>query len=175
MDSIFRLPLISTLLAMPALAVVNGPYTPDANTVHLFHLDEAAGPGPAINAVSAGPSLIPFNGSAVANAPNAQPVLTTILGAAGPPGFSNAANIANVTHGLGLDANSSGGFQPGTSTTVIPPDGILHSSLSGTDGSFTLEALVNVPNLTVKREIMSTDSSLNNRCFQFYTSVSYME
>ncbi|RYD31577.1 MAG: hypothetical protein EOP87_14470, partial [Verrucomicrobiaceae bacterium] len=95
-----------------------------------------------------------------------------MLGATGHALFGKAASIANVAHGLGLDTNSSGGFQSGnTATTPALPDGIAHSSLTGADGSFTLEAMVAVPNLTVKREIISTDSTQTNRAFQFYTDV----
>lgn len=169
MHSLVRLFLVFAALVIPSPALVSGPYVADANTVHLFHLSEASGTSISANAVAAGPSLIAFNGSSAANSPNAQPVVTTLLGAAGASGFGNAAAISNVAHGLGLDANFIDGFQPGNSTTAASVDSIQHSALTGVDGSFTLEALINIPSITVKREVISTDSSMNSRCFQFYT------
>ncbi|MES2439685.1 MAG: BNR-4 repeat-containing protein [Verrucomicrobiota bacterium] len=166
-----RLSLVSASLVLPAAAVVVGPYTADSDTVHLFHLNEAAGSSVSANAVSGGAPLISFNGTTAVGANDtAQPALTSMLGNAGPASFGNAASISNVAYGLGLDANLSGGFQPGTSaTTPALPDGVAHSTFTAADGSFTLEALINVPNLSVKREIISTDSVQTNRCFQFYT------
>lgn len=171
MSWIGHLSWVSTVLVLPATALVSGPYVVDSNTVHLFHLDEAAGSSAAANSVVGGAPLISFNGVAAVGANNtAQPVVNGVLGAAGAASFGNAASISNVTYGLGLDANGSGGFQPGNSaTTPVLPDGIVHSSLAGADGSFTLEALISIPNITVKREIISTDSTQINRCFQFYT------
>lgn len=153
-----------------ASAVVTGPYVPDSATVHLFHLDESTGATSAANSASGGNPLVPFNGANIVTGNAAQPTHSTLFGFAGASKFGKAANIANGAHGLGLDANGSGGFQPGNSTTTAPPDAVAHSTLAGSDGSFTLEALINIPSLAVKREIISTDSSLNNRCFQFYTS-----
>lgn len=153
--------------ADPAAGAVTGPYTPDAATVHLFHLDEAAGATAAANSGSSTRSLLAYDGSAVpANASAAQPPATAVLGAAGySAAFGNAADISSAVLGLGLDADGSGGFQPGTTTS---PDSVAHSSLAGADGSFTLEALVRLPAITgAAREIVSTDSSQANRGFQF--------
>lgn len=154
--------------ALPAGAVVTGPYAPDADTVHLWHFNETGG-SIAANAVAGARPLLAFNGVAAVSGTTAQPELTTALGAPAAAGFGLAATLTAATHGLGYDANGSGGFQPGSSTTTAPPDAIAHDALTGTDGSFTLEALVSFPNLTTKREIIATDSSLTNRCFQFYT------
>ena len=68
------------------------------------------------------------------DATTAQPVVTTILGAAGYAGFGNAANISAADFGFGVDANASGGFQIGLNAGTSP-DAILHSSLAGADGS----------------------------------------
>ena len=159
--------LISLASTAPLSATITGPYGTDASTVHLFHLDEAAGSTNSANSGSSALPLIAFNGSAVpATATTAQPVNTAVLGAAGYSAvFGNAASIATSTAGLGMDANQSGGFQPGTTTC---PDAIAQDSLAGTDGSFTLEALVNLPAITgATREIIATDSSMSNRGFQF--------
>jgi hypothetical protein len=167
MVSRFEITLSIFLLTVPASAAILGPYTVDADTVHLFHFDERTGSSAANSVVGAAP-LIAFNGQSTATGNTAQPAFTGITGATGPDGFGKAATIANLSHGLGLDANFSGGFQPGNSDTIASPDSIPHSSLTASDGSFTLEALIQVPDLNSKREIISTDSSLINRCFQFY-------
>jgi len=154
--------------AFPLAAAVSGPYTADANTVHLFHLDETSGTSAANSGGSTRP-LLSFNGTAGPSTnTNAQPSQSGLLGATGSTGFGKCATIQNAAHGLGLDANNSGGFQPGNSTTTNPPDGITHSSLAAANGAFTLEALISIPALTgTNREIICTDSSLTNRGFQF--------
>ncbi|QJE98521.1 BNR-4 repeat-containing protein [Luteolibacter luteus] len=161
------LPFLLALVTTPAFAAVTGPYVADTETVHLFHLDEAVDATNAANSGSSAAGLLPYSGSAVpAAATAAQPANTTILGATTySAAFGRAASIATSTVGLGLDANQSGGFQPGTTTS---PDAIAQGSIAGADGSFTLEALVNLPSITgASREIISTDSSMSNRGFQF--------
>jgi hypothetical protein len=166
---------ILVLSALPAVAAVRGPYSSDADTVHLFHLDETAGTSSAVDSGSSTSALLAFNGSTVpAAAITAQPADMSVLGAASYSGFGNAANLSAAALGLGLDANGSGGFQPGTNTC---PDAITHSTLAGANGSFTLEALVNLPAITgTPREIVATDSSLASRGFQFrITSTGLLE
>lgn len=164
-----RIPITLLGLVQVSSAIVTGPYGVDADTVHLFHLDEVAGSSVSANAVPTGRPLIAFNGNNAVSGTTAQPTLTTLLGSTGFAGFNLAANPSAISHGLGLDSNNSGGFQPGNSTTTPSADSFQHSQLTGTDGSFTLEALIRIPDLSVKREILATDSSLNNRCFQFFT------
>ena len=161
-----RATAVSILAALPVSAAVSGPYSPDTDTVHLFHFDEAAGASSATNSGDSGIPLLAFDGStAPATATTAHPASTVIFGAAAHPALGNAANLSAAGLGLGLDANDSGTFQAGTTTC---PDAIMHSALAGPDGSFTLEALVNLPAITGSpREIVATDSSLANRGFQF--------
>jgi hypothetical protein len=149
--------------AMPAQGMLAGPYGVDADTVHLFHFDEAAGSVVAFNAVASAPFAIAFDGNPLASV---QPFNTSILGAAGLAGFGSAADISTTDLGIGLDANLSGGFEIGDSSGS--PDGVLHSSLTGTNGAFTLEALVKLPAITgAYRQIICTDSSMTLRGFQF--------
>ena len=165
---------IATLLSLSACAAnadITGPYSADANTIHLFHFDEAVNSTIAANAVIAGLNAIAFDGNPAANnAINPQPTNSTILGASAFAGFGNSANISAVDLGLGLDANNSGGFQMGLDAAASP-DAILHSSLAGADGSFTMEAMINLPTGlgTGSYEIFCTDNSLTNtaRGFQF--------
>ncbi|RYD31083.1 MAG: hypothetical protein EOP87_15400, partial [Verrucomicrobiaceae bacterium] len=65
-----RLILVSVSLATSATGAVNGPYAVDADTVHLFHLDEVAGSSVSLNSVPAGASLISFNGATAGAANN---------------------------------------------------------------------------------------------------------
>lgn len=169
MHSLLPTPALLAGLSLTAGAVVTGPYTSDGNTVHLFHLDENSGTSSSANAVSGAAALVSYNGPTAVSGNTSQPTITTVLGATGASGFGNAAAFTGINQGLGLNQNGSGGFQPGNSTTTPSPDSIQHSTLTGTNGSFTLEALIQIPDLSVKRQIISTDSSLNNRCFQFYT------
>ena len=163
-----RFPTLAFLVfsVLPAAAAVRGPYAADAATVHLFHLDESAGASVSANSGGTTSVLLAFNGSAVpATATTAQPANTTILGAASYSGFGNSADLSSAALGLGLDANGSGGFQPGTNTC---PDAVTHSTLADPDGSFTIEALVSLPAITgTPREIVATDSSMTGRGFQF--------
>ncbi len=147
---------------------ITGPYATDANTVHLFHLDEVAGSTTAANSVPGAASAMAFDGGPILNhASNPQPATTGILGASsGYASFTSAASISAADRGIGLDANGSGGFQIGTATAS--PDAIAHSTLSGPGGAFTLEAMVKLPSITGStREILSTDSGFANRGFQF--------
>src|SRR6266850_757600 len=109
--------LFTALLPAMAPAIVVGPYTPDANTVLLFHLDEAALATTTVNAggtIAAGTNAVTFrtNGATASSANLTTD--TTILGAAGASGFvfgnfGNAAWITNiaatttVTNGIGVD------------------------------------------------------------------------
>jgi hypothetical protein len=160
---------LGMLVALPSsMAAILGPYQIDPETVHLFHLDETPGSTVAANAVPSAPPAIAFDGATLLNhATNPQPAATQVLGqASGPPGFGNAASIPAASLGIGLDANHSGGFQAGTATAS--PDSITHSSLTGPNGAFTLEALVQPSAITgANRQILSTDSSLASRGFQF--------
>lgn len=165
--------------ANPACASINGPYTPDNNTVILLHLDESASTGIAANAVSGGASFI-----ATANPSAATPrnPTTGLLGASGATGngfnFGNAANLtASNSVGLFIDGNGNGVADLDTSASVTAEDAIPMSSIAGPNGEFTLEALVNLPALTgANREIICMDSSPSPRPFQFrFTSTGQIE
>lgn len=168
------LPFAAALLPFVVLPLTSAgvlpPYTADADTVYLYHFDEAAPATSAANAGTAGFAAIAYDGDPLMNPTvNPQPAAPNVLGAPGYTDFGKCANISAVDLGLGVDANSSGGFQVGTTTS---PDSILQSSLAAADGSFTMEAMVNLPAITgtgVNREIICTDNSLGNtlRGFQF--------
>jgi hypothetical protein len=166
--------ILVLILALPAArAAMLGPYQVDSDTVHLFHLDQASGSSTSINAVPGARPAIAFDGATLLNhSSNPQPAATNVLGqATGPPSFGNAASIATASAAIGLDANLSGGFQAGTAT--ICPDSIAHSTLTGSGGAFTLEALVQPISITgTNRQILSTDSTLAGRGFHFRIGMS---
>ena len=138
------------------------PYTADANTVYLFHLDEAAGASVVTNSapLTVGTNLVAFDGNNYAGDGINQPTVTTVLGATGFSGFGNCANLSAASDlGLGLDVNRDGGVLLDDGAP-ISPDRLATHSFFGAGNQFTLEALVNLPTITSgNREIIATDNS----------------
>ena len=128
-------------LAGSVQASILGPYTADADTLHLWHLDEAD-PGPALPA------------SGIAGSFNLTPVNGASLGNWSYAGFGSAAHTA-----IGSDD----GLQ-GSSVNV--------SSLTGANGAFTIEAIINVSTISGKQGIIMMDAPGSNpgRPFQFAIS-----
>lgn len=157
------------LAALPMLlahahAGLLGPYTADANTVYLYHLDEAAGTSTAANAGSAASSALSVDGNPLAT--GVATTVTTVLGSTGFTGFGKCANLSANDLALGVNTNANTTFDASGATT---PDSIAISSLLGSGNAFTMEALVNLPSLTsaTNRHIWSTDSNNATRGFQF--------
>lgn len=129
-------------------AAIVGPYTPNINTVHLFHFDEAAGATSTANIVT-GNSAIPV---AVTDntSTTAWPAETDMLGGIGYNGFGNAGALgADATQGLGYDGNGDGEYIQ-DSTASPTPDRINAMAALGIPttspaGSFTVEAMINLP------------------------------
>ena len=167
-------------------AVVVGPYTPDANTVFLFHLDEAAGTTVATNAagaIAAGTNALAYvQNQAVTN--NC-PADTSILGAGGASGFllanfgrcavvTNSAGLASssgtVSNGLGVDFNQSGAFTYYNNSANVGDTLPNQNLILGPNNSFTLEALINLSITNTAsgtgREIICSDNG-GTRGFQF--------
>ena len=126
--------LAASLLVGSAHAAIVGPYTADANTLHLWHLDEA-NPGPALPAAGVVGSfnLTPDDGKS-----NVAPAT---LGNASFTGFGTAGNTS---------ANQS---------SVLLGSTIPVSAITGANGAFTLEALVNTANITDNQQIVSMDNN----------------
>lgn len=164
--------LIITITCSASLPHAMGavqPYgTPDSNTVYLYHFDEAAGSVVAASSGSITSNAYAFDGNPAANnATNPQATNNTMLGAIAFAGFGKSANISAADLGIGVDANASGGFQMGLNGGASP-DAVAHSTFAGTDGSFTIDAMVNLPAITgAQREIVCTDNSVGTRGFQF--------
>lgn len=163
--------LIALSAAQPVFGSIRGPYTNDANTVVLLHLDEPATAGIAANA-AAGPPGADF--IATANPSGATPRNPTpgILGATGASGvgysFGNCANLSySNSVGLFMDGDHNGVADLDTSA-ARGADQIAMSQLCGTMGEFTFEALVKLPSATgANREIISMDNTGSPRPFQF--------
>ena len=149
----FRIPLAGLVAAamlfvgLDAGASIVGPYTADANTLHLWHLDEAT--TPAIDSVSSGG----LNLAALLNG--------ATLGNAGYAGFGTALNTASTGGGqkAALAAAASG------NVTITVAD--------TTTGAFTFEANVFIGfdptvSATTAYEILAGESGANgNRIFQW--------
>lgn len=157
-------------LILPAAHAAVAPYTSaDADTTYLFHFDEAAGGNSAANVGSTGDAALSVTGNPYAGDGVNQPLITTVLGAAGFSGFGNAANVTGSAC-LGIDADGNGAFQPGDYAPVGPDQLLDHSTIFGTSNAFTLEAMINVPSITSgNREIICTDNNgaAVDRGFQF--------
>lgn len=170
--------LTASLVLFPALATSASAalsvYTPDANTVYLYHLDETSG-ATAANAVSGGRSAYAVsgantNGTNVANVANPQAENTNILNGAGFSGFGRSAILTGgADRALGVDGNGSGAYQMGNTNVANSPDAVLQSSFSSANGSFTIDAMINISTITTgNQQIASTDGNGNvDRGFQF--------
>ena len=169
--------VVFLLFASPAAQAAVSPYTADANTIYLYHLNEAAGGSVAANSGSAALNAIAYDGNpSTAAGATDQPLDTTILGATGFSGFGNAANISAIDLGLGVDRDASGGFRLDSATS--PDRAANHSSIFGAGNVFTLEAMINLADLTLTtREIIATDNTEANnlRGFQFRVNSGNLE
>ena len=178
-----RVFLAALILAafVPRLTRANliGPYTADANTLFLAHIDSAAGTSVVTNYGTKGGKFYTVNG---ASQPASAPALTTMLGAPGYSTISPTAvsyntcmtNLTAPTGGtaslLGYDANGNGTIDLSTALS----DAIPMSSLGmGGTNNWTIEFLLqpNSKSTTVGTyHIMSTDdggSATYSRGFQF--------
>lgn len=187
-------PLLAALVAAfagvsPSQAALQT-YTSDANTLHLYTFDEAAGGSVTANSGSIGGNAYTVQeartGSASGNASSASAV-TTMLGATGFSGFGNAVSVAKPVpvspatyaagnQGVGFDASGNGSYtQNSSGSTVLAQDALPSSgntfasyfSGSGKDGSFTMEAIVNLPAIDTpwtggQRTLISFESNVTS-------------
>lgn len=162
--------LLFTTIAQLACASIKGPYTPDANTVVLLHLDEPSTSGIADN-TSTLPEGRDFIATAQPSAVATRIPTAGILGAVGASGvgfdFGRCANLSfSNSMGLYMDGNGNGIADLDNGTAG--GDQISMAQIAGPSGEFTLEALVNLPSLTgANREIICMDGSVSPRPFQF--------
>ncbi len=174
---------VMVLTAFSTKADLVGPYTPDADTLFLFHFDEPAGNSSTVNVgIKGGNAYTVQNDSAGNGNPN-PPVVTTVLGAAGyasgPVNFGNSANFHSPGILIGYDFDNSGAFEADVQAGQASPDRLAMTNLNiGFNGksSFTLEALVAPTTLSGNQEIICTDSYVGgNRGFQFRLNGSVLQ
>ncbi|MCW1921619.1 hypothetical protein OKA05_03585 [Luteolibacter arcticus] len=171
--------VLSTGMLWPLTQAAVTPYSgSEANTAFLFHLDDTSGSVAANSASGAAASKLqaltvdgnPLSGTGAATN------VTTLWGGVAFPGFGTAANLSGADDlGLPIDVTGPSAVPDGTfvASGGTNADTISLSSIMGTDSAFTIEALVNIPNLTTaSRSIAQTDSSNGNdtRGFQFRIS-----
>lgn len=132
------------------------PYAPDANTVHLYHFNEAAGGTSTANAGSVGNSAVAWNGSATTPS-----TPTTLLGASAFTGFGGAGNLSTGSNAFVHDGNGNGSYNPDVNSTTLSPDGITSASMTSGAGSFTIEGLFQFTSgsAAILRELIGTDNS----------------
>jgi hypothetical protein len=142
------------------------PHVPDANTLFLFHLDEAAGGSVTTNVGSLGGNAYSVNVSTASANP---PAVTSVLGAPAYTGFGNAASFASGQI-IGYDYNNSGGYNGDVSSSQLSADRLPMSLLNMGNGGqtpWTLEAMIYPSVTNANQEIFCTDSSASSRGFQF--------
>jgi len=170
---------VACLIIPAGHASIVAPYTPDANTIFLLHLDE---PNPEAIATNTVPGAASFIAAANPSAVSPRNPLPGLLGATGAAGVGFAFGLcADLTFsnsiGLFMDANGNGVADLDINGTTPGADAVSGSAFTGPNGEFTLEALVNFPSLTGgNREIISMDNSGGARPFQFrVTSAGLLE
>jgi hypothetical protein len=123
--------VLAATAAAPTLAAIRAPYTADANTLHLWHLNELATP-------AADEAHYDYQGTPVV--PDASLPLTTLfggaeLGAASFTGFGTALNQGVGAQNAGLSA-----LAPVNDIT----DNVIHTFDHPTLHSFTMEAIIKI-------------------------------
>ena len=132
-----------------------GPYTPDAKTLYLFHLDEAAGSSATVNVGSkGGNALTVTNDNSFDGLAGDLPQITTLLGHASFPGFGNALSGTNVDGsfgGAGYDGNVDGQYtadQNGVPSLDEIALTNLNFGVGAGNSPWTLEALIRPSDIT---------------------------
>jgi autotransporter-associated beta strand protein len=142
------------------------PYSADANTLVLFHLDEAAGGSQTTNVGTLGKNAYTVNMTTASTTP---PTVTGVLGVSGQKGFGNAANFNPSGYLAGFDSANNGAYNGETVDTITM--GSLNMG-NGGQTPWTIEAMI-CPSVTnASQEIICTDSSAANRGFQFRLNAS---
>ena len=167
----------SVLAALAAVSLANvsfanlvGNYTPDTNTVVLLHFDQPAGGSVVTNYGTLGSNFITANMTSGNHTTST--AVTTYTGipsySSGPTNFGNALGVGpgSTTFGVcGFDYNNNGVYNLDSDAFPSKYLGIGN----GGQTPFTLECIV-CPTNTAGGTVLSTDSSLTSRGFQFALS-----
>ena len=188
-----RLALLLAAVFLPCLlarANIVGAYTPDANTLYLFHFDEAAGSSVTTNVGIKGGNCITVTNTPANPGLTLPPTVATMLGKTSYTnvtvqiGFGNCVSGTNTvdpslyltTNGLvGYDGNTNGVYNgdinSGASADAIAMTNLnIGNPLSAPNGNspFTIEALVCPTAIGgPQQEIVCTDTANGSRGFQF--------
>jgi autotransporter-associated beta strand protein len=173
------------LPCMLARANIVGAYTPDTNTLYLFHFDEPAGSSLTTNVGIKGGNCITVTNTTANPGLALPPTVTTMLGKTSYPGFGNCVSATNTVDptlyptiiGLvGYDGNNNGVYNADINGTA-GADAIAMTNLNignpnsvpNANSPFTIEALVNcATNIgSAQQEIICTDDANGTRGFQF--------
>lgn len=163
-----------------ALANLAGPYTPDANTLFLFHFNEDDSSSIVANEGSVGGYIYSVSEASATTTPS---VVTGMLGAIGysdaTVDFGNCMTNPATGYVFGYDGNNDGSYEGDTASTRST-DAISMSTFNignGGQSPFTLEALIQPSAITGSQEIIATDSSAAtaSRGFQFVVSSSTLK
>jgi alpha-L-rhamnosidase len=169
MKQISLLVLIVVLLAGPRIlgSTALQPYTVDANTLFLFHLDEAAGGSVTTNVGLLGSSAYTISEPTATTTP---PLVTDVLGTPAYTNFGNAASFGS-SEMIGFDYNHNGRYDGDGGSGQPSADSFPMSVLNMGNGGqtpWTLEAMIYPSSTNVaNQEIICTDSSAASRAFQF--------
>jgi len=127
----------SAMLAGSASAAIVGPYSSDANTLHLWQFNEADNTATTTAATVGGVALNKANDATLGNT-----------------SFSGFGNAGNTSAGDDADFLSADSFNV--------------STVTGTGGAFTFEAMINISSTGALQQIFSMEGNENStRPFQF--------
>ena len=138
-----------------ASAIVTGPYTADANTLHLYHFDESSGGTDPGNPIIDSGVGTPYNLTDTGGFNGRNNNTTGGYGAPAATGFGNSFNALTAGDGaFHATASPVGGGAFG--------DPVAQSNFQAANGAFTIEALINIANLDTgsanEQTILSHDS-----------------
>lgn len=158
----------ATLVSIPGFAAVVAPYIPDAATIALYHFDELPGasdPGnPFVNFGNGGAGLDLSNTGGPDGRDNTG---GGGYGAAGYTGFGSSFNALNAGNGTHHSEGTSQALGGGAGTS----GSLAQSSLQGSDGAFTYEAIINFTGITLEQTILAHDGLNGSRGFLFRVAV----
>jgi len=166
--------MLAIALAQTAVADLVGPYTPDANSLFLFHFNEPAGGTATLNVGSKGGNAYSVDENP---ASATAPTVITMLGGQGY--VTNAINFGNCMTNpagaatqegfcFGYDFNNSGAYQGEGAAPAPDVLGMTNLNIgNGGQSPFTIEALIRPTTTAGNQEIIATDSSGASRAFQF--------
>ena len=168
MTRLLLLLLSAHFISSQSSATIVGPYTADANTLHLFHLDETSG-SVTVDSVSGGGNAYTVQNTTTGNGTATPPTVTTILNATAYSGFGTAANLNTAGYIIGYDANANGHYdadvQSGQTGDTITQSSFFNMG-NGSQTPWTIEAMIYPSVTNVNQEILCSDS-YHTRGFQF--------